>query len=390
MQKLIVLFIRLIAFAFTALIAACAGMQGAGPHRGTHGGVMRFPNAPPQIALLLPLQGRLGGSGRAIRNGFLAAYYYAKKNYKHSANIHVFDTSTSNIITLYQRAIAKGAQVVVGPLSKHNVARLARRGRLPVPTLALNTLPHTSAANLYQFGLSPHDEALQVANTVYQNGQTRALVIAPENHWGQGIANTFRQRWQQLGGTVKASLAYSPHHDLAKTLRTLLQVDKSQARTQKLQRILTEKVRATETRRKDINMIFLVATPHKARQIVPLLKYYYAGNLPIYTTSIINTQPPAGHKNYDLDGIHFPDMPWMLNALSGQLATIQTYVHTLWPHTYQRYPRLYALGVDAYLIATYGPRRTINGATGQLTLGGNQTIHRHLRWARMKNGQVTY
>jgi len=83
--------------------------------------MMRFPRSPERIVLLLPLRGKLAETGEAIRNGFLAAYYYGKKKNAHIANVTVIDTTSGPIRKLYRKASLADADVVIGPLLKRNV-----------------------------------------------------------------------------------------------------------------------------------------------------------------------------------------------------------------------------------------------------------------------------
>ncbi|MCB1827044.1 MAG: penicillin-binding protein activator, partial [Coxiellaceae bacterium] len=77
---------------------------------------MSSSNHPQHIALLLPMTGRYASAGKAIRNGFFAAYYNAKKQGKNTPEITVIDTGDKPITTAYQEAVSKGANFVVGPL----------------------------------------------------------------------------------------------------------------------------------------------------------------------------------------------------------------------------------------------------------------------------------
>src|SRR5205823_5983563 len=72
-------------------------------------------------------------------------------------------------------------------------------------------------------------------------------------------------------------------------------------------------VPSAQKRRQDADMIFMIAPPEYARQIKPLLNYYYAGNLPIYATSHVYQGIPNAALDNDLNGIQFCDMPWTIN-----------------------------------------------------------------------------
>ena len=83
--------------------------------------------APRNIALLLPLDGSLGAQGSTIRDGFLNAYYEAGK--KSQQTVSFINTSkTTNMSALYQQAISQGADTIIGPLTKEQVALLLKQG----------------------------------------------------------------------------------------------------------------------------------------------------------------------------------------------------------------------------------------------------------------------
>lgn len=345
------------------------------------------PTTPNRIALLLPLSGSLAAEGQAIRNGFFAAYYQDKQQQAHSPEIQVIDTNQGDIVALYQQAVHQGARVVVGPLLKEDVERLASSGRITVPTLALNSIGVGPIKNLYQFGLSPIDEAQQAALRAWTDGYRQALVIAPNTDWGHVNANVFVQQFQQYGGRVAGQAFYYNQSDLDSSIRQLLLVNSS---------IVNNKaVASSQKRRQDADVIFMMAPPEFARQIKPLLNYYYAGNLPIYATSHVYQGIPNVSLDNDLNGIQFCDMPWTINQghlVPGSLNRLHDKIVAVWPDEFAAQPRLYALGVDAYNIIgrlnnmMASPRYIVDAATGMLYLNSQQRIVRQLYWARFDQG----
>lgn len=350
---------------------------------------------PQRVALLLPLRGQYAASAQAIRNGFLAAYYYDKQRNPNVPSVTVIDVS-DNVQTAYQQAISGGANFIVGPLTKPQVEALARENQLQVPTLALNTIgDQRTPNNLYQFGLSPVYEADQAAQKAWQDGHHNAIIIAQAGPWGQSIANAFANRWQQLGGQIVANLDFTPRQDISSAIGNLLQVDKSVVSSKGFKQALKDKIPLNEMRRQDFDVVFLVALPQQARLIKPLLKFYFAGDIPVYATSSIYGGTPSPQYDRDLNGIIFPDMPWVLdtpNQLPSGIGTIQSNIVTLWPKSYTSYPKLYAFGIDAYNLVgdlnqlAGAPQSGIGGATGTLYLGPQHQIYRQLQWAQMRNG----
>ena len=346
-----------------------------------------------KVVLLLPLHGKLAAAGQAVKNGFMAAFY-ADKRRKQPLEIEFLDSSnTKNIISLYKRAIDKHASFIAGPLAKKNVDALLANGDISVPTLALNySRSRTSHSHLFQFGLSPLDEARQAAEYAWQSNHSRAIIITPKGEWGQDLADNFDKTFSDLGGTVIEHLAYKNSADLTDAIKHLLKIDNSQQRAKELRKSLGEKIHFIPHRREDFDLFFLVATPQMARQIRPLLKFYFAGNIPVYATSSVYTGIASGHANRDLEGIYFCDIPWILDK-SERATQARKKLADLWPNNYNQYIRLYALGMDVYRLshmptrlATF-PKFSVQGATGALTMDSQNHIHRQLLWAQMHNGQ---
>lgn len=350
---------------------------------------------PTRIALLLPLGGGpLKHYAKAIQNGFFTAYYDEKNNGGSVPSISLVNTSGTNVVSAYQQAVAEGANFIVGPLTKAEVAALARQGNLSVPTLALNTLDNNQRINnLYQFGLSPLDEAYQAADKAHQDQHQNALIIAPNSAWGKSVANVFIHRWQALGGKIVGQGYYTNQQSLMHDVSNLLQVKES--KNARKEDRSGKRIKSVPTHRQDADVIFMVATPIYARQIRPLLRYYFAGNIPVYATSQIYSGRVNPEQNIDLNGVLFCDMPWVLsNALPASLAKIQQQVQAAWPDSYSSNAKLYALGVDAYRVTmnlnqmAAHPQSGFAGATGTLFLGQNLHVYRQLAWSRFVNGQV--
>lgn len=339
-------------------------------------------NPPKQMALLLPLTGPLAGPGQAIRDGFMAAYQAS--NRQQQAVVKVYNTDGANIASLYEQAIQNGADYIVGPLSKADVTIVAKMAH-PVPTLLLNDVELSMPANAYQFGLSPTNEARQVAAKIRKNGLSHALIIAPAGTWGNDILAAFTEQWRGSGGQIVDVLQYSNQQDLSAAIRDLLHVSESEARGKQIKQALGRNVESMPSRRQDFDVIFLLAYPTKARQIVPLLKYYFAGDVPIYSTSVVYGGNPNAMKDRDLNGVIFGDMPWIFrHPMAGKN----------WPEQFNSYSRLYALGLDSFALSyqlnqlLLFPAMGERDNTGILFLNANQHIARILVWGQFGQGLV--
>ena len=284
--------------------------------------------------------------------------------------------------------------MVIGPLVKESVEQMARASSLEVPVLALNQIQTQAPPpdNLYQFGLTPEDEARQVAERAWVDGHTRAIVLTPQGEWGERIFDSFRNRWVGLGGKIVERQVYDPKkNDFSIPIRTLLNIDESYQRQRSIRNALGRKVEFEPRRRQDADFIFLLAKTILARQIRPQLQFHHASNLPIYTTSHSYSGVPDHKKDLDLEGVVFPDIPWLL-ANEGDQPLSRALMQETLSKKSSNYGRLYAMGIDSYRMMPHlarlqsSSRETLDGKTGILYIGRHNHVHRQLVWARMKKG----
>jgi outer membrane PBP1 activator LpoA protein len=350
-------------------------------------------NRPQKIALLLPTTGKLAHFGKAIRDGFIASLLQTQNRGGQVPALKIYDTEASdNFITLYQQAVAEGAEMVIGPLDKQRLRLLFDEVDLPVPTLALNRVENYGIPpqQLFQFGLAPQDEASQIAEIAFLDHRKNAMIIAPQGTWGDKVSLAFSQRWESLGGKVLARSTFTGQDDYSVTIKNALLLQDSEKRAQQVQSLAGEHIEFLPRRREDIDMVFLLARPQQARSIKPLLDYHYAGDLPVYATSRLYSGTLSPKKDRDINGVKFTDMPWMLETASPLRQTIDTEI----PQSKQ-YQRMYALGIDSFQLhprlrqLEVVPNSRVYGQTGTLKLNQRNEIERQLLLAKIKRGRAT-
>ncbi len=351
---------------------------------------------PSGIALLLPLRGPLANAAKAIRDGFLSAYY--QDDHTNTPTIRIYDVTTADgqvrddIYTLYQNAVNEGAEFVIGPLSKDAIESLAFRSDLSVPVLALNYVSSVDTLHglFFQFGLSPEDEARQVAERAWNDGHTQAITLTPKGDWGQRMQTAFADRWQSLGGLIVESKNYDANsNDFSRPLRSMLQLNQSQTRKRSLQQQLGLTLHFEPRRRHDVDFIFLAAFPRQGRLLKPQLNFHHARDIPVYSSSHIFTGIADANADRDLNDVMFCDTRWAIDPTS---SSIRQYVTQLWPQNSQKLLRLYALGADAFKLIPHinalhqSKYYSYQGETGLLSMDEQRRIHRQLSWAKISNG----
>ena len=361
-----------------------------------------LPTSPQSIAILLPESGPFSQVADAIKQGILAAHFTGNTNTK----LHFIDTQAgifndendeNTVIVAYKKALKLNTDIVIGPIDKTAIEILADSIDLPIPTIALNHLPSSQQVdNLYQFGLAPEDDAISAAKNAMAKGYKRAVIFSPNAEWGQRAAGAFKKQWLEQGGVLLSQAIYNEdEHDYSSVITPVFDLSLSEQRYQSLKQTLTSaiKIDFEPRRRQDIDFIFLIARPLKARQLVPQFKFHRSGQLPVIATSHAYSGIKNKQQDVDLNGLFINDIPWAFPKIAGNdLAYLV--LKKQQPQTFHQLKRLYALGADAYRLTTQinqlrlSSDKDFQGATGLLSVDDRGYITRRLQWATFVRGKI--
>ena len=319
---------------------------------------------------------------------------YLQQDAARRPQLNVYDSAQMGAQTAYRRAIAEGAQFVVGPLMKDDVTALAASNDVAVTTLALNQLADESASTpalMFQFALDPEEEARQVAQRLAADGRMRGLVLLPNDDWGQRVFRAFDSELKTLGGTIAGMRFYdTASRDYSTPITQLLLIDESRARANALNSMLGQRLEFEPRRRGDAQFIFMGAFPSQGRSLRPALRFHLADDLPIYATSHIFE--PDTQANTDIDGVMFPHMPLVISP-DNVSADLRETLNKYWPARVRGNSRLYAFGFDAYRLVPmlkagkFGASNAVPGMTGLLSVDAKGRVRRELGWARVTEGK---
>ena len=355
---------------------------------------------PLQVALLLPFTGKYNDASIAIREGFMAAWYESRDE---KPSIRIYNTDADNVVERYQQAIVEGAEFIVGPLQKSAISNLIEHGDIKVTTLVLNQYDgkldpanniNTSALPaIIQFGLSPEEEARQVAERAWFDGHARAISITTGDERGRRVNNAFVSHWRELGGTILEYVSIGQDiKELANPVRSVLNIDQSEQRSKDLRNKLHRSLKTETRRRQDVDLIFMAVPPTTARQLVPQLRYYGIEDIALYSISNIYTGNINTRADSDINDVLFIDMPWIID-LQNEYSPLNRMIERYRKPALSAYKRLYAFGIDAYRLIPriaeliLQPSKQYEGKTGYLKLDEEGRVHRRLIWARFVDGK---
>ncbi|HVF63781.1 MAG TPA: penicillin-binding protein activator [Casimicrobiaceae bacterium] len=294
------------------------------------------------IAIVLPLESPdYARAAEAVRDGFLAAAE-ASGNLR---RVRVIGHGDDNVLGGFEGATATGARVVVGPLVRDDLRKVATSDR-PLPlTLALNQLDDgvLLPREIYTLALAVESDARVLARRMRGDNVASAVVIGDDAPLMKRFANAFATEWLLTGSVAPQRLSFDASVDGLGALRRDL------ARTPA-----------------DGALLALDGpSAALARSFVP--------RKPAYASSLVNAGL-EGAALRDLEGVTFVDIPWVVTPDHPALARLPRR-----PRENLVLERLYALGLDAFEVARafidgVPARLQMMGATGRLTLVAGQLV----------------
>ncbi|PHS71829.1 MAG: LppC family lipoprotein [Cycloclasticus sp.] len=347
---------------------------------------------PEKVGVFLPTKGPLSKAAYSIKKGIMTSAYTMSNRW--NINVKFYDTSSTPVETLYEQAAQDGIRVIIGPLDKSNVNKIAAIQNLHIPVISLNKNGDHTSKNYYEFSLSPEDDIAQVLSLAWLKGHQKILILAPQSQHGNRLSSHSSIIWQQLGGHVLDVQTYTiKQADYSDPIKNLLQLDKSVSRYKQLRQRLNLDLEFEERRRHDADFIFLIASPREGRLIKPQLRFHRASKVPVFSTSQIYQGEINPVANRDLDGVIFCDMPWLIDK-NKRLTGALNHAYKLWPNTPSTHKRLMALGYDAQQLTPHLDRlktsdfARLDGKTGILSMTRNGTVNRQLSCGRFRRGIV--
>ncbi|MDR3482348.1 MAG: penicillin-binding protein activator [Burkholderiaceae bacterium] len=300
------------------------------------------------VAVILPTKSKdLGRFAKAVWDGFQSAQKNAHEPYP--IKLYETDASPAAMLAAYRSALDKGANLIVGPLSRSSLSLLTQRRLLAVPTVALNVVEEGKyPINLYQFGLPIAQEARVVARGAKEKGFSDAIVLKGNTALDARSSEAFIDEWTQLHQSVKGALPVQDLPGIGQLASGGLPAG---------------------------TMIFVAADFQSA---LPAIKAM-PENWSVFGTSALNTNSPEVAQLNKRQKIYFVDVP----DLAGKNALSDSPLQTGKPDAVLT--RLHALGIDAYRFSKllmrdelrYN-RPLLNGETGKLSVTRSGNVERDL------------
>lgn len=324
---------------------------------------------PTRLAVLLPLTGSLATAAAPVRDGLLAGYYGEQRR---RPELRFYDTSGTpgDAVAAYQRAVADGADQVLGPLGKDQVEAVFRQSHASVPVLALNRPDSAPPANNASYALAPEDDGIGAADFLAARSARRVLVLGAGDDSARRSVTAFGRQLQSRGGSIVQTLAVVG--DAPADMTGLLQ--------------------AAAQREGGVDAVFLAMRSAQARVIAPQLSAAGLAGKPRVATSQITSGTGKPEQDQVLDGIAFPTDAWSAGGVSGLPGAASTGDRL--PTARGPAARLFAFGHDAWLLTAYLERLALSedgrvqGASGTLRIDAEGNVLRTPAWSTFSGGRI--
>lgn len=321
-----------------------------------------------------------------------------------SAEVKIYDTSSQPLEQVLAQAQQDGATLVVGPLLKNNVDRLAS-SNTSLNILALNQPENVqNRPNICYFALSPEDEARDAADHIWQQGHRAPLLLVPRSALGDRVTRAFSAEWQKLGGGIVLQQQFGSVSELKQGINSGSGIAltgtpvASSAPQQEAVTIggLTIPAPPTDAQitggsAEGVDAAYILATPNEVALIKPMISMRTGSrsSAQLYASSRSSQGVNGPDFRLEMEGLQFSEIP----MLSGDNPALQQQALNAVRNDYSL-ARLYAMGADAWSLANHFsqirqvPGYQVSGNTGMLSANPDCVINRKLNWLKFSQGQI--
>lgn len=351
------------------------------------------------VAVLLPLSGRLSGQGKAIQQGILSAYYnklaLPAKQYSEQANIEFIDTGS--LPALSETISAESLlnyDTIIGPLLRTHIAQINDFNLSGKQQLLLNRSDNLILGTdsvLASFSLSPEQEAEQLVALMRKNNINNPVLINDGTAVSRRMNDAFVNAWAAseltyTGARSLQQIQYTDNKSMRVGITSALDVLQSKKRIQQLSNISQERVYSVTRNRRDIDAFVVFARPNDVELINPIIEtsisLFTSEQIPVFATSYSYDHKQSKNSQRDLRNLVFVDMPWLLPE--GRDNALSSSVDTLFNQPPSAFLRLFAFGYDSLALidnlaqlSTFA-HMSVTGLSGVLSINQDQALVREL------------
>ncbi len=159
-----------------------------------------------RVALLVPLSGGNAGVGTSIANATMLALLDTQNQRVRITN---YDTATGAAAAA-QRAIADGAQLILGPLLADDVRAVAPIAQAAkVPVISFSNDSGVAGNGVFLMGYAPTQSITRVVDFAKSRGVSNFAGLVPNGLYGERASTAFLRAVEGAGGQVVSLQTYA-------------------------------------------------------------------------------------------------------------------------------------------------------------------------------------
>ncbi len=263
-----------------------------------------------KVAVFLPQTGKFARHAHRIRQAL------EQQGRQLAIDLNFYDTSASDYsaYSAYQDAMQNNNQCVIGPLVKTQVNTLSQSVIIShkLPVLALNYLMPSLSSNdfLFQMSLQVELQGSALVKELFSAGYSRGILLYPKGDaYYQRLKESIEHLFYDFYGDWAVISSYKMNQmDYSDVIKKALKVNESEARNKQLSALLKKGYQFIPRRRQDVDFIVLLGNKKHLKLLYPQLAYWYASELPVYST--VRNQREFTAFDPDLNGLTLIKPPW--------------------------------------------------------------------------------
>ncbi|MEC9190575.1 MAG: penicillin-binding protein activator [Pseudomonadota bacterium] len=348
---------------------------------------------PQKIAIIAPVSGKYSKIGRSLINGIEMSIENLNK-VGISIQTKIYDSGEQglSIKKISNDINQSDYDYVIGPILKKNISTYSNESSSNAKKLILNKSEKINFnKNKFYFGLFPEDDIQCIIKGILANNYQRGVMIYPKNRWGERLLISFQDSFYQFDTYKKEILEISyekQKKEIDKKLKEIFHIEESYSKRKYIKSLLDINFNFVPHIRDDIDFIFSIGTSDDLKQIKPKLDFYYAENIPVFSTSHIFSGVINSQKDKDLNDIVFCDIPWLFDKKNKRILK-----NLVLSDQRKNFLRFVALGMDSINIYPFldklkeDQQKFIKLRTGKIYISTNGIIKRDLNYLKFKNGR---
>ncbi len=162
-----------------------------------------------RVALLVPLSGGNAGIGQSIANATMLALLDTQTRSVRITNYDTASVASGGAAGAARRAIAEGAQLILGPLLSDDVRAVAPIARAAgVPVLSFSNDAGVAGGGAYLMGYIPAQSVERVVDYARSRGVSTFAGLVPNGLYGERASTAFLRAVEGAGGEVVSLQTY--------------------------------------------------------------------------------------------------------------------------------------------------------------------------------------